>query len=97
MTEASRLGMDVSEAEFEVQEATSKLTQTRSYIHSFSLEQLEPIATEGIQRAQKAEAHGQQAIGEFRFRRHGLWITLVIIGLLVGGLYLKIHDIERPK
>ncbi|MBI3088470.1 MAG: cytochrome c3 family protein, partial [Candidatus Omnitrophica bacterium] len=92
---AAHLGMDVGEAQFEVHEAQAKLTQTRTYIHSFSASALEPIAEEGVQHASRAEEAGQQAIGEFHFRRHGLWVTLGIIALLVVGLLIKIREMDR--
>jgi hypothetical protein len=94
---AARLGMDASDGEFEIREAHSKLTQARSYIHSFSITQLEPIVEEGTQHAAGAKTQGEQSIGEFHFRRHGLWITLVILTLLILGLVWKIRESERKQ
>lgn len=97
ITEAARLGMDTSDGDFEIREANSKLTQARSYIHSFSVNRLQPIVDEGVRHADQAENHGRQAISEFHFRRHGLWITLVILTLLILGLVWKIRDTERKQ
>ena len=97
VTEASQLGMDTSEAEYGLREATTKLTQARTYIHSFSATALEPIVSDGVREAQRAKGQGEQAVHEFRFRRQGLWVTLIIIGLLIGGLLLKIRDLERRQ
>lgn len=94
VTHAAQLGMDVSDAEFELHEAGAKLTQARTYVHSFSVGAMRPIADDGVQHARTAQQQGQQAIQEFRFRRQGLWVTLTILILLVGGLWLKIRDIE---
>ncbi|MBI2885150.1 MAG: cytochrome c3 family protein [Candidatus Omnitrophica bacterium] len=93
--QAGRLGMDVSEAEFELREAETKLTQTRAYVHAFSPSALQPIAEEGQRHARAAEEHGVAAIHEFHFRREGLWITLAVLGLLIAGLLLWIRDLER--
>lgn len=95
VTRAAQLGMDVSDAQFELHEATTQLTQARTYVHSFSASALESIAEEGTRHAQQAEVQGQQAIHEFDFRRHGLWVTLAILFLVVGGLVLFIRDLER--
>ena len=95
--QAARLGMDMGEAELALQESTSKLTQARTYVHSFSAAAMQPIVDEGGQHAQQAAQEGRQAIQGFHFRRHGLWVTLVIIGLLVGGLLLLIREIERRR
>lgn len=95
--EAERLGMDASDAAYELSEAGAKLTQARTYVHSFSSAALEPIAEEGVQHASAAHAQGSDAIKQFGFRRHGLWITLLIISLLVLGLWLKLRDLERRQ
>jgi hypothetical protein len=97
VTKAERLGMDVNEATFELREASAKLTQARTYVHSFSAAAMQPIAEEGLERAQRAQEQGDQAVEAFNFRRHGLWMTLAIIGLLVGGLLLKIRHLDRSS
>ena len=94
---AAELGMDASEAEYDLNEAATKLTQARTAIHSFSVQHVQPIVEEGIGRADEAKNKGQKAIDEYHFRRKGLWVTLAMIGLLIGALLLKIRDIERPK
>ncbi|MBI4597106.1 MAG: cytochrome c3 family protein [Candidatus Omnitrophica bacterium] len=94
---AAALGMDVSDAEFGLQEASAKLTKARTYVHSFSFSTMEPIVEDGVQHARQADARGQQAIAEFHFRRQGLWISLLIIGLLIIGLIVWIRDLERPR
>ncbi len=94
---ASQLGMDTGEAEYDLNEAATKLTQARTYIHSFSADQVRPIAEDGIKLAQQAHEKGQKAIAEFHYRRKGFWVTLGIIALLITALILKIRDIERKK
>ncbi|MBI3997008.1 MAG: cytochrome c3 family protein [Candidatus Omnitrophica bacterium] len=97
VAQAAQLGMEVADAEFALNQATAQLTQARTYVHSFSASTMEPIAEEGIRYARQAETQGQQAIHEFGFRRHGLWMTLAILFLVVGGLALFIRDLERPN
>jgi hypothetical protein len=93
--QAAQLGMDMAEAEFELHEAKTKLTQARTYVHSFSLPTMQPIADQGAQHARLAEQQGEQAIREFHFRRHGLWVVLGILALLIVGLILLLRQIER--
>lgn len=95
--QASQFGMDVGEAEFALHEATAKLTQARTYVHSFAIEAMRPIADEGIRQAQLAEEGGQRAIHAFHFRRQGLWVTLIILSVMVLGLLLLIREIERSR
>jgi hypothetical protein len=95
VAEADYLGMDVGEAEFALSEARSRLTQARAYVHSFSVNTMQPILEEGTTSAKAAAQIGQDAIRKFYFRREGLWVTLGIIGLLILGLFLKLRDVER--
>lgn len=97
VTQAAALGMDVSEAEYALNDAQTKLTQARTYVHSFSVEAMQPISQEGAQQARAAEAQGEAAIHQFRFRRHGLWVTLTILALVLLGLGLTLQDIERKR
>jgi hypothetical protein len=95
VTHAAQLGMDMGESEFELNEAQAQLTHARTYVHSFASAAIEPIADEGIRHAQIAKEQGEQAIHEFHFRRQGLWVTLLIVGLIVFGLLLRIRDLDK--
>ena len=48
----------------------------------------------GLEVAQKAHQAGVQALDEVRFRRRGLVLSLVVIGVAVLALYLKVRQIE---
>lgn len=97
VSKAAQLGMDVSDAEFDLHEVQAKLTQARTYVHSFSLDAMQPIIEEGLQHARSAEETGEEGVREFHFRRHGLWITLLIILLLVTVLILKIQESDTQQ
>ena len=77
--------------------ATAKLTQARTYVHAFSFPAVEPILQQGATHADDAQTQGQEAIHEFHFRRHGLWVTLVIIGVVILLLVLRIRELERAN
>ncbi|HEX9780533.1 MAG TPA: cytochrome c3 family protein [bacterium] len=94
--QADGLGMDVADAEFELHEAGAKLTQSRAYVHAFSMDKMDPIVEEGLAHADEAAGQGEQAVEEFHFRRKGFWVTLVILGLLILGLVLRIRELDRP-
>lgn len=94
---AAQLGMDVSDAEYELHETETTLTQARTYVHAFSPEALEPSVREGVQHADHAMAQGQQAIHEFHFRRKGLWLTLSILGVLAVGLLFIIREFDSRQ
>lgn len=95
---AERLGMEVSDGKFDLDEAKNSLTKSRTYIHSFSKEQVDEITKEGVGLSNKAKEKGESAIEEFNFRRKGFAIAIIIILILAIALYLKIRSIEsRPR
>ncbi len=95
VAQAAALGMDVSEAEYALHEAQTKLTQARTYVHAFAPSAVEPIAEEGAQQARAAERQGAEAVQQFHFRRQGLWVTLGLLILVLLGLWLALRDLER--
>ena len=92
---AEKLGMEVSDTKFSLDEAKNTLTKSRAYIHTFSKDKVEEIANGGIVSALKAKDKGNKAIGEFHFRRKWLVVVLLIILLLAAALYLKIRWMEK--
>lgn len=93
---ASRAGMEVSEARYTLKkEGVSGLVETRALIHSFDTDRLVGRAEEGVRVARAAQAEGERALAELRFRRRGLAVSLGLIALLLIGLYLKIRDVDR--
>lgn len=95
LTNAEKLGMEVSDAKFDLDEAKNSLTKSHTYIHSFSKERVEEIAKEGIDLAKKAKDKGEKAVDEFNFRRKGFAVAIVIILFLAVALYLKIRRMEK--
>lgn len=91
---AERAGMEVSSARFEMREAHNALIHARAAVHTFTLDSVTQYVTEGLKVASEAHARGERALKELRFRRTGLAISAVIIILLIGGLVLKIRELE---
>lgn len=94
---AGELGMEVSEAEFEISEANNALTKTRSHIHTFSAVAVDDTSKIGIEAAQKAQESGEKAVKEFNFRRQGYLVFVVIILLIALLLYLKIRELDKRR
>lgn len=93
--EAERLGMDVEDSKFNLDEAKHSLTRSRTYVHTFSKDAIRDITKEGATLAQEARQKAVKAIAEFNFRRKGFIISLVIIIILAISLYLKIKRMEK--
>jgi predicted CXXCH cytochrome family protein len=95
LDQAGRAGMEVSQAQFELNAATDALVKTRSAIHTFQPEAVSKEAEPGLAAAAKASTRGTRVLEELRFRRQGLAVSVVIILALIGGLVLKIRQLER--
>lgn len=92
---AENLGMEVSQAQFELEEATDALTKARTAIHAFAVAPVETEIAAGLGVARAAFARGEDALWEHRFRRIGLAASAGVILLLIVGLLLKIRQIEN--
>jgi predicted CXXCH cytochrome family protein len=91
---AARAGMEVSGAGFDLNDARDKLINSRVMVHSFSTDELMKAVEPGRDVARKARRAGEDALQELQFRRKGLAISLLVIGMAITGVYLKIRQIE---
>ena len=94
LTQAERKGMEVSKPKFELKGATDALTHARVLIHSSSTAEVEKVVGPGLDVAGKGYQAGLVALGEWRFRRQGLAVSLVFILFLAVLVYLKVRQIE---
>lgn len=94
---AERAGMEVSKPKFELREATDAVTHSRVLIHSSSPAEVNKVADPGLDIAAKAYRAGEAALGELRYRRKGLIVSLVFILFLAFLVYLKVKQIESRQ
>lgn len=97
LSEAKEKGMMTTEEEFLLKEVEQSLIQTRTRLHSFNKDSVEPKAVVGIEKANLVRTNSAALIDEFYFRRIGLGIATLFITLLCIGLYLKIRNSEKEK
>jgi predicted CXXCH cytochrome family protein len=95
LNRADRAGMDVSRPKFELSGARDSLTQARVLIHGISYDEVEKAIAPGLEIADKGHAAGEEALGEWRFRRKGLGVSLFFVLFLAAVIYLKIRRIEH--
>jgi hypothetical protein len=93
---AERSGIEVSQAQFDLNSAFDALVKARAAVHSFTIAALSAPVGEGRAIAARAHARGVRAHEELQFRRRGLAVSVVIILTLIATLALKIRQIERP-
>ena len=94
---AENLGMEVSEARFDLQKVTNALTQARTAIHAM---RLAPVRTEietGLDVVRTSLERGEEALWEHDYRRIGLAVSAGFVLLLIVGIVLKIRQMERRQ
>jgi hypothetical protein len=92
---AERAGMEVSQAEFDLNGARDDLIKARAAVHAFKVDAVKQAVDSGLAVSTKAYGRGVRALGELGFRRKGLAVSLVVILALIVGLVLKIRQLER--
>ena len=94
---AERAGMEVSQAQFDLNGAREALVKARTAVHAFHVAAVKQDVEPGVTIARKAYARGVRALDELGFRKKGLGVSLLIIVALIGGLVVKIRQIERRR
>lgn len=97
LLQAEHAGMEVSQGQFELNEAKTALVKARAAVHAFSLAAVKKEVEPGLEVSAKAYARGVRALDELGFRRKGLVVSVAIILALIGGIILKIRHMEREK
>ncbi len=92
---AAQSGMEVSQAQVDLIQATDSLTKARVAVHSLSTTKVADEVKAGEKVADKTYQAGVQALHERNYRRLGLSISLLVIGATLIGLRLWITEIER--
>jgi hypothetical protein len=92
---AERSGIEVSQAQFDLNGAFDALVRARAAVHAFSVAAVSGPVGEGRAIAARAHARGVRAHEELQFRRRGLAVSVLIILTLIAALAMKIRQIER--
>jgi hypothetical protein len=93
---AERSGIEVSQAQFDLNAAFDQLVKARAAIHDFNVAAVRTPVDEGRTIVERAHTRGIRALEEFEFRRRGLAVSVLIILTLIAALVLKIRQIEQP-
>ena len=92
---AEHAGMEVSQAQFDLNGARDALVKAQAAVHAFSTEAVRKETEPGLAVSAKAHARGVRALDELQFRRKGLAVSVLIILAMIGGLVVKIRQFER--
>jgi len=91
---AEASGMEVSDARLGQNQARDSLIKARVTIHSFRKELVDRDIQAGLEIAAKDLQAGQKAMEERNFRRIGLGLSLIAIGVMLVGLRFYLKSIE---
>jgi predicted CXXCH cytochrome family protein len=97
LEEAENVGMEVSQAFFDLEEVSTAQTRARSAIHTFHVEPVRREVEAGLAVAERAEERGLEALAEHDYRRIGLGLSSAVILLLIIGLLMKIRQLEGEE
>jgi len=86
--------MEVSTDRLELSSSAEALVKARVNVHTFNSEEVRKLTDQGVNISLKAYEAGVGALRERDLRRKGLGLSLIFIALAIGGLYLKIRQIE---
>jgi predicted CXXCH cytochrome family protein len=95
--QAQGAGMEVSQAQFELNGAKDSLVKARAAVHAFTVQAVKKEVDPGLAVSAKAYAYGVRALEELQFRRKGLAVSVIIIVALIAGLVLKIRQFDRTR
>ncbi len=93
---ARRGGVETGKAALAIDHTVDAQIDLQVLLHGFSAEEGTAFAaarTEGLEHARVALDSGEEALGELRFRRVGLGVTLFFVMLVAVGLALKIREL----
>jgi len=90
-----RAGMLMDEADVKLEEAHQAFVMAQLEIHTVNVAHVEAQTKTVLASVAAADTSAATAEGEIRFRRSGLFVSLVVIALAMVLLILKIRAMER--
>ena len=97
LVRAEVAGVEVSQAQFELEDARNSLVRARATTHSAAVDSVETQVQAGMEISLKAWTRGEEAFDELHFRRFGLAVSSVIILFLIAGLVIRIREREERR
>src|SRR6476661_6748023 len=97
LSKAERSGMEVSAARLDLVQARDTLTKARVAIHSVNVARVQQDIQPGLASAAKNYEAGKDALKERNYRRFGLGLSLIAIGIVLTGLRMYLKQIESGQ
>jgi len=97
LSQAERSGMEVSQARLDLVQARDTITKARVTIHSANVARVQQDIQPGLASAAKNYEAGKEALKERNYRRFGLGLSLIAIGIVLTGLRMYLKQIESSQ
>jgi hypothetical protein len=97
LANAESSGMEVSNARLTLSQSNEAIVKARVAVHTLDPVEVGKITNPGVEVSAKAYEAGVAALHERDWRRKGLGLSLIFIAMAIGGLYLKIREIESKR
>jgi hypothetical protein len=94
LDQASKAGMEVSQAAIQEDDADETLVKARVAVHAFQPDAVEKPVKEGLGIAAQTYQAGVGAMQERGRRRVGLGVSLIAILITMAGLWMAIRRLE---
>jgi hypothetical protein len=91
---ADKYGMEVSEAQVKLGDGRENLVKARLALHSFQIDEMRKPVDAGMAIANETLSAGEEALREKDFRRIGLAVSVVFIGITIIAIRVLIRRIE---
>jgi hypothetical protein len=97
LARAKSKGVEVSDAEFELQDVNTLLVSAKNLTHGLDRAEVAKAVTDGEKSLAEVRLAGEKALDEARFRRRGLAVTTALLALFGVALALKIRHMNRAR
>lgn len=97
LKQAASAGMNVTDAEVDVNEARTQLILSRAVTHTSDPQEIVKATAVGVVAAGRARQIGEAALAELGFRRRGLSVSIAVIVFVAVALWLKLRDLQRTR
>lgn len=94
ITRADKYGMEVSEAQVRLGDGRENLVKARLALHSFQPEEMRKPIDAGRAIANETLKAGESALREKDFRRYGLAVSVLLIGITILAIWALIRRLE---
>jgi cytochrome c3-like protein len=95
LSRADKYGMEVSEAQVRLMDGRENLVKARLALHAMRPDEMRKPIDEGMAIAKETLQTGDTALREKDFRRLGLAVSVIFIGITIVAIWALIRRIER--